>query len=211
MDAVAEIQMFASRSYEWVLEGDITACFDEIDHTALMGRVRRRIGDKRVLALVKAFLKAGVLSEDQVHPGARTPAPRKAASSPRCWPTSPWRCSTSTSPELWADHQRHPGRPFPPTPPRASRSTASCGTPTTSWSWCPAPGNTPRRCASQVAAVLAPMGLRLSPEKTTVVHIDEGFDFLGFRIQRHQKPGTTTAIRLHLPGQEVAGFDQTAR
>ncbi len=47
-----------------MLEGDITACFDEIDHTALMDRVRDRIGDKRVLALVKAFLKSGVLSED---------------------------------------------------------------------------------------------------------------------------------------------------
>lgn len=40
MDAVAEIQMFASRSYEWVLEADIQACFDEINHAALMGRVR---------------------------------------------------------------------------------------------------------------------------------------------------------------------------
>lgn len=60
-DAVAEIQMFASRSYEWVLDADITVCFDEIDHTALMGRVRRRVGDKRVLALIKMFLKAGGL------------------------------------------------------------------------------------------------------------------------------------------------------
>jgi RNA-directed DNA polymerase len=43
-DAIAEIHFFASptRNYEWVFEGDITACFDEIDHTALMGRVRRR-------------------------------------------------------------------------------------------------------------------------------------------------------------------------
>jgi RNA-directed DNA polymerase len=65
MDAVAEIQMFASRSYEWILEADIQACFNEISHAALMGRVRRRIGDKRVLALVKASLRAGVLSEDQ--------------------------------------------------------------------------------------------------------------------------------------------------
>jgi RNA-directed DNA polymerase len=54
----------ASKTYEWVVEGDITACFDEISHTALMERVRRRIADKRVLALVKAFLKAGILSED---------------------------------------------------------------------------------------------------------------------------------------------------
>jgi len=36
----------------------------------------------------------------------------------------------------------------------------------------------------QVAAVLAPVGLRLSVAKTRVVHVDEGFDFLGWRIQR---------------------------
>ena len=42
----------------------------------------------------------------------------------------------------------------------------------------------------EVAAVLAPMGLRLSPEKTRVVHIDDGFDFLGFHIRRMQKRGT---------------------
>ena len=41
-----------------------------------------------------------------------------------------------------------------------------------------------------MAGVLAPMGLRLSPEKTRVVHIDEGFDFLGFHIRRRRKRGT---------------------
>ena len=35
------------------------------------------------------------------------------------------------------------------------------------------------------------MGLRLSPEKTLITHIDEGLDFLGWRIQRHRKRGTT--------------------
>ncbi|MER6358458.1 group II intron maturase-specific domain-containing protein [Streptomyces sp. NPDC001634] len=42
----------------------------------------------------------------------------------------------------------------------------------------------------EVAGVLAPLGLRLAPEKTQVVHIDEGFDFLGFHIRRQRKPGT---------------------
>ena len=65
-DAIAEIHQFTSRSYEWVLEGDIEACFDMIDHTALMDRVRRRVGDKRVLAVVKAFLHAGILGEDGI-------------------------------------------------------------------------------------------------------------------------------------------------
>ena len=63
-DAVAEVHHFTSRTYEWVVEGDIKACFDEISHCALLDRVRARVGDKRVLALVKAFLKAGILAED---------------------------------------------------------------------------------------------------------------------------------------------------
>ena len=65
-DAIAEIHYLGSpsRNYEWVFEADIKACFDEIDHTALMGRVRRRIGDKRVLGWVKAFLRAGILTEE---------------------------------------------------------------------------------------------------------------------------------------------------
>ena len=57
--------IFASRpsNYHWVLECDIKACFDEISHTALMDRLRARIKDKRICALVKAFLKSGVLTE----------------------------------------------------------------------------------------------------------------------------------------------------
>jgi RNA-directed DNA polymerase len=62
-DALAEIHHFATAGYEWVVEGDIEACFDSISHSALLERVRRRIGDKRVLALVKAFCKAGIFTE----------------------------------------------------------------------------------------------------------------------------------------------------
>jgi RNA-directed DNA polymerase len=43
---------------------------------------------------------------------------------------------------------------------------------------------------SEVEAVLSNVGLRLNKEKTSVCHIDEGFDFLGFRIQRQQKRGS---------------------
>ncbi len=39
--------------------------------------------------------------------------------------------------------------------------------------------------------MLAPLGLRLAPEKTAVVHISEGFDFLGFRIRQMRKRGTS--------------------
>ena len=64
-DAIAEIHHLASEpiNYRWVFEADIKACFDEIDHTALMDRLRVRVKDKRTCALVKAFLKSGVMTE----------------------------------------------------------------------------------------------------------------------------------------------------
>lgn len=63
-DAIAEIHHLSSgaNKFQWVLEADIKACFDEIDHTALMDRLRARIKDKRVCTLVKAFLKSGVMT-----------------------------------------------------------------------------------------------------------------------------------------------------
>ena len=83
-DAIAEIHHLASpkRDYHWVFEGDIKACFDEIDHTVLMERVRNRIGDKRILNLVKAFLKAGVLAEDKTSRETITGTPQGGILSP---------------------------------------------------------------------------------------------------------------------------------
>ena len=69
-------------AYHWVLEGDIKSCFDEISHVGLMDRLRRRVGDKRVLGLVKAFLKAGVLGEDQVMRDTVTGTPQGGILSP---------------------------------------------------------------------------------------------------------------------------------
>jgi RNA-directed DNA polymerase len=98
-DAIAEIHYLASpnRNYEWVFETDIAACFDAIDHAALMDRVRRRIGDKRLVGLVKAFLRAGILTEEGLDRRTITgPALRRVASFRRSSPTSPCRYWMST-------------------------------------------------------------------------------------------------------------------
>jgi RNA-directed DNA polymerase len=76
-DAIAEIHYLTSRSYEWVVECDIKACFDEISHPALLERMRGRIGDRRVLGLVKAFLKSGILGEDGELRESSTGAPNE--------------------------------------------------------------------------------------------------------------------------------------
>ena len=200
MDAVAEIQMFASRSYEWVLEGDIRACFDEIDHAALLGRVRRRIGDKRVLALVKAFLKAGVLSEDQALRENNSGTPQGGILSPLLanialevldeYFARLWNADSAT--RVDRSRRRRHGLPTYRLVRYADDFVVLVsGT-----------REHAEAIKAEVAAVLSPVGLSLSPEKTTVVHIDEGFDFLGFRIQRHPKRGTAKRYVYTFPSQK---------
>ncbi|MEO1905398.1 MAG: group II intron reverse transcriptase/maturase, partial [Citromicrobium sp.] len=185
-DAIAEIHYYASRGYVQVFEADITACFDEIDHDALMQRVRARVVDKRVLRLVRGFLRAGVLSEDGVNRDTFTGTPQGGILSPllanialsvvdehfqRKWDMLGPQWSRTK-------HQRAGGATMKLVRyaddfvvlVRGTREDAEA-------LW------------DETATVLAPMGLRLSVEKTTVTHIDTGFDFLGWRIQRRRIRG----------------------
>ena len=187
-DAIAEIHFFttAQRNYEWVLEGDIQACFDEIDHTALMGRVRHRIADKRVLRLIKAFLRAGILQEDRRARATITGTPQGGILSP---------VLANIALSALDEHFTQKWEALGPSWTRAKRRRMGVsvmrlvryaddfvvlvhGTrQDTEALW------------QEVAEVLAPIGLRLSPEKTRVCHIDEGFDFLGWHIQRRRWRG----------------------
>ncbi|WP_329491866.1 reverse transcriptase domain-containing protein [Kitasatospora sp. NBC_01246] len=81
-DAIAEIYFYGTHGYRWVLDADIEACFDSIDHNALMGRLRKRIKDKKVLALVKSFLKSGVMTESGLRQGEFTGTPQGGILSP---------------------------------------------------------------------------------------------------------------------------------
>ena len=182
-DAIAEIHYLASpnRNYEWVFEADITACFDEIDHAALMGRVRRRIGDKRILGLVKAFLRAGILSEDNSPRETITGTPQGGILSPLLA-----NIALSVLDEHFVSKYEALGPEWTRSKHRRSGGSVMrlvryaddfvvmiSGT-----------RDDAEALWGEVGGVLAPMGLRLSVEKTRVCHIDEGFDFLGWRIQR---------------------------
>ncbi|MFC0532027.1 group II intron reverse transcriptase/maturase [Phytohabitans kaempferiae] len=188
-DAVAEVHHFASRSYEWIVEGDIQSCFDEISHSSLMDRVRARIGDNRVLALVKAFLKAGILSEDGVRTDTYTGTPQGNILSPLL---------ANVALSVLDEHiARAPGGPAASPYERAKRRRQ--GLPNYRLcryadDWCLAVSGTREHAEAlreEMAQVLAGMGLRLSQAKTVITHIDDGLDFLGWRIQRHRKRGTS--------------------
>jgi RNA-directed DNA polymerase len=188
-DAVAEVRHLTSRSYEWIVEGDITACFDEISHPALLDRVRQRVGDKHVLALVKAFLKAGILTQDGSQRDTKTGTPQGGILSPLLS-----NVALSVLDEHFANA---PGGPHSNDTERRKRRRH--GLPNHRLvryadDWCLVISGTQEHAEilrEQAADVLSPMGLRLSPDKTLITHIDKGLDFLGWRIQRHRKRGTT--------------------
>ena len=187
-DAIAEIHNLTSppREYEWVLEADIEACFDSIDHAALLGRVRRRIGDRRVLRLVAGFLRAGILTEEGLDRGTITGTPQGGILSPLLA-----NIALSILDEHFAARWAALG------PVWTRRKHRRAGTPVMRLiryaddfvvliDGARADAEALR---GEVGMVLAPMGLSLAAEKTRVCHIDEGFDFLGWRIQRRARRG----------------------
>jgi RNA-directed DNA polymerase len=61
--AVAQAQSFVAEGLEWVVDIDLEKFFDRVNHDILMDRVARRISDKRLLRLIRAYLNAGVLED----------------------------------------------------------------------------------------------------------------------------------------------------
>ncbi len=190
-DAIAEIHYLnsGSRAFRWVLECDIKACFDEIDHTALMDRFRVRVKDKHVCGLVKAFLKSGTFNELGDREESLTGTPQGGILSPLLANIALSELDDYFDQE-W---QQKMGTPYQ----RSKRKRNGQG----NWRIIRFADDfvlmvSGDRCHAEalreeVTAVLAPMGLRLAPEKTRVVHIDEGFDFLGHHIRRQRKRGTS--------------------
>ena len=189
-DAITEIHYLNSgpRAYRWVLECDIKACFDEISHTALMKRLRARIKDKRVCGLVRAFLKSGVLTELGDREDTHTGTPQGGILSPLLANIAlsalddhfdqQWRQYMSSDYQR-AKRRRHGKANYKMVRYADDFVVMVSGD-----------RHHAEELREEVAAVLAPLGLRLAPEKTAVVHIDEGFDFLGFSIRRQRKRGT---------------------
>jgi RNA-directed DNA polymerase len=209
-DAVSEIQHMTTRGYEWVLEADIQACFDTIDHRVLLCRIRARITDKKVLTLVKAFLKAGVMTATGDRETTLTGTPQGGILSPLLANIAlsaldehfahQWRQTMNTS------HQRE----------RRRKQGLGC------WKLVRYADdfvlcvNGQREHAEalrgEVAAVLAPLGLVLAADKTRVVHVDEGFDFLGLHIRRMRKRGTCKRYVYTVPSRKaVAAVTATVR
>jgi RNA-directed DNA polymerase len=66
--AVAQAQQYIAQGHGWVIDLDLEKFFDRVNHDKLMGQIAKRVEDKRLLKLIRAFLNAGVMENGLVSP-----------------------------------------------------------------------------------------------------------------------------------------------
>lgn len=154
--------------YQWVVEADIEAFFDSVDHDKLLGALHEEIADGSVLKLVQQILRAGV-----IEPGTEETEPTELGT-PQGGPLSPLLANVY----LHSLDQRMEAAGYGLV--RYADDFVIFA-----------------RSESEAAAALemargvleGELGLRLHPEKTRVVSVDTGFEFLGFHYYRDPKTG----------------------
>jgi len=66
--AVAQAQRYIAEGYNWVIDLDLEKFFDRVNHDKLMAQIAKRVEDKRLLKLIRAFLNAGVMENGLISP-----------------------------------------------------------------------------------------------------------------------------------------------
>lgn len=190
----------------FVIEGDIKGCYDAIDHHLLMERVRRRIRDRKVLRLVHAFLKAGILVEGAVrHPVTGTP--QGGVLSPLL--ANVYLTSLDERYGRWtprprerlqnAADRRHYDR-------KRGRPTFQIVRYADDFVILAAGGKDEAMAERDKLAGFLRQELRmeLSLEKTLVTTVEDGFDFLGYRVIRTRALRTGRLVgNLYIPKGKV--------
>ncbi len=65
-DALEEIRVITNKGYKFVLDADISNYFDSINHAKLLEFVHMRISDKKILKLIRKWLKCGIVGEEEI-------------------------------------------------------------------------------------------------------------------------------------------------
>jgi RNA-directed DNA polymerase len=171
-DALGKVWRELDEGKEWVVDADLKDFFGSVDHQKLLALVNQRVSDGRVLGLVKQILEAGCVAE-----GKRLPTER---GTPQGGVISPLLSNILLTP--FDREMRRKGY-------RLTRYADD---------WLVTCESRREACAALEAAtgILEKLGVTLHTEKTRIVHVRHGFEFLGYKIKRGSRPLRLTADKI---------------
>jgi RNA-directed DNA polymerase len=157
---------------EWIVDADLRDFFGSVDHEKLLTLVAQRVADGRVLRLIKAMLKAGSYGKGQLFPSER--------GTPQGGVVSPTLSNILLTP---FDREMRL---------RGYQLTRFAD----DWVITCKSAAEARAAVEAAGRILKQLGVELHPQKTRIVHVQHGFEFLGYLIRRGKTP-------LNLPESKI--------
>ena len=171
-DALRKVWKEIQGGSEWIVDADLRDFFGAVDHEKLLTLVAHQVADGRVIRLIKAMLKAGSCGQGQFFPSER--------GTPQGGVASPLLSNILLTPFDWEMRLRgYQLTRFADDWVIACKSAAEA-----------------RAAMDAARRILKQLGVELHPQKTRIVHVRYGFEFLGYKIKSGWR-------KLHLPASKI--------
>jgi group II intron reverse transcriptase/maturase len=171
-DALRKIWNELAEGYEWIVDADLKNFFGAVEHEKLLTLVGQRVSDGRVLNLIEQMLKAGCIAE-----GKRLTTEQ---GTPQGGVVSPILSNILLTP--FDKEMRRRGYRLTR---YADDWVVTCRT-----------REEAQDALAEAQKILTVLGVILNEEKTHIVHVSQGFEFLGYKIKRGSR-------RLKLPSSKI--------
>lgn len=159
-DALRKVWTEIKSGREWIVDADLKDFFGSVDHDKLLALIAQRVADGRVLRLIEAMLKTGSYGQGRLFPSER--------GTPQGGVVSPLLSNILLTPFDWEMRRR------------GYQLTRYAD----DWVITCKSAAEARAAIAAAQRILTALGVQLHPQKTRVVHVRYGFEFLGYKIKR---------------------------
>jgi len=159
-DALRKVWKEIKGGREWIVDADLKDFFGSVDHDKLLALVAQRVSDGRVMRLIEAMLKTGSYGQGRLFPSER--------GTPQGGVVSPLLSNILLTPFDWEMRRRGY---------QLSRYADD-------WVVTCKSAAEARAAIATAQRILTELGVQVHPQKTRIVHVRHGFEFLGYKIKR---------------------------